>query len=107
MSAWPKIPTRTAGIGGPIRVRLLKRVKAHDGDICWGTWDAGTRIIRLDRGAKAEHQWRTFWHEWMHAALYDCGIQELLSDAGNEAMCQALSSAMVRHMRAQLRIPER
>lgn len=95
---WPPLPRRLKGAGGPITVRLVKRVRV-EGESCWGSWEPSTRTVRLEKGAPIEHQWRTLHHEWMHAVLHDSGIQELLSEEGQEALCQAIACARIAEMR--------
>jgi hypothetical protein len=75
-------------------VRLVKRVRV-EGEPCWGSWEPESRLIRIEKGAPRQHQWKTLYHELVHAALHDAGLDELLTDAGHEAVCQALSSARV------------
>jgi len=101
-SRWPALPKEFQGAGGRVRVRLVKREKADDGRPAWGTWEPATRIIRIVRGSPPQHRWKVFYHEWMHACLHDSGIEEQLSDEGNEAMCQAYAAARMAEMLAQM-----
>jgi hypothetical protein len=105
MSRWPAIPKTLRGTGGPIRVRQIQRVRS-EGEECWGTWSAEERIIRIERGATAEHKWRVFFHEWAHAALDDAGVSNLFSLDGNETLCDAIASARVQEMRGTLGLTE-
>jgi len=100
VTRWPALPKAVQGAGGPIRIKLVTRERADDGRECWGTWEASTRIIRIVRGAPRQHQWRVYHHEWMHSCLDDSGIAQLLSDAGNEALCEAYASAQMADMLA-------
>ena len=95
---WPKIPRTVPGIGGPIRVQLVKRAMV-EGTLCWGTWHAETRTIQLDRTAKPEHRWRTLYHELTHSALDDSGLSYLFSEHGNESLCEAMASARMAELR--------
>lgn len=98
---WPKIPTRLEGLAGPITVTLVRRVRVA-GVACWGSWQSERRAVALDCGAPREHQWRTLFHELTHSALDDSGLGSQLSEAGNEAICEAMASLHVRLMRERL-----
>ncbi len=99
---WPAIPASVEGAGGPITVRLVKHARSDDGRVCWGTWEAATRTVELDRTASPEHQLRTLFHELTHAALDDAGVAYLLSDEGNETICEAIATARMRELRGSL-----
>ena len=103
-SPWPKLPRVMQGVGGPITVRTIKRVRGDDGVIAYGTWDAGARIIRIEQGSKPAHRWRVLFHEWTHAVLDDSGVANQLSEAGNETLCDAMATARIIEMRDQLGI---
>ncbi len=100
--SWPAIPTRVEGAGGPITVKRVKRARSDDGKACWGTWDASKREIEIDRSPSREYQLHTLFHELTHAALDDAGIANLLSDAGQEAVCDAMATARMRELRGTL-----
>lgn len=102
---WPQIPKRLRGAGGPIRVRLIKRCKG-DAGAAWGTWEAGTRTVRLERGALPQHRWRVLFHELTHAALDDAGVGHLLSAEATEAICDAMATARLQEMRGMLGLAE-
>ncbi len=93
MARWPQIPASVQGVGGPIRVRMVKRETGDHGELAWGTWEMATRTIRIERGAKPAQRWRVFYHELHHSALDDSGLSELITDAMEEAFCQAVASA--------------
>lgn len=101
---WPPIPRSVLGAGGPIEI-VVKKIVQLKGEDCWGTWDDGTRIICIDAAAKREHQWRTLYHELIHAALSDAGIYKLLTEDMNEALAEALSTARAQEMRGRLGLP--
>ena len=98
---WPRIPTKTHGAGGPIRIKLVQSIK-RDGVACWGIWDDSTRTVTLDRTARVEHKWRILFHELTHAALDDAGISNLLSKEAVESLCDAMANSRLQEMRAQL-----
>lgn len=102
MTKWPTLPKSVRCAGGPVKVRMCKRITAEDGDACWGLWDASTRTIRVERGGTPQNRWHTFFHEWMHAVLTDSGFGEMFTKEGNEALCQAVAAARVQEMRGDL-----
>lgn len=99
---YPALPKIVHGAGGPIRVRLIKRVATEEGDAAWGTWEPATRTIRLERGAKLEHKWRVLYHETMHAAIDDAGLCHLLTEEAQETLCDAVASSRMAELRASL-----
>lgn len=101
---WPPIPTLVRGAGGPITVRRVKCPRGSDGEEAWGTWDEGRRAIRLDRNASPDHQWRTLFHELCHAAFDDAGLEAVLEDSAQEALCRAIATARIQELRGQLGI---
>lgn len=102
MSDWPPIPTLLRGAGGPITVRKRKKPRHKDGDEVWGLWDGAARRITIDSTAKIEHQWLVLFHELTHAALHDAGVENLMDDAGVEAICDAMATARIQEMRGEL-----
>ena len=103
---YPPIPCTVHGAGGPIVVKLVDRPKV-EGEVCWGSWDDGTRTIELERSARPAHRWRVLFHELEHAAIDDAGLSHLLTDEGQEALCDATASARMAELRASLAQPER
>lgn len=99
---WPPLPKVIHGTGGPIAVRQIKHVRSDDNEACYGTWEAGTRIIRIERGAPIAHRWRTLYHELAHATLDDSGLANLFTHDGNEALCDAIANARIQEMRGTL-----
>jgi len=83
-------------------VRLIKVVKQDEGLLCWGTWEASTRMIRLERAAPPEHRWRVLYHEWAHAVLDDSGITNLLTPDAVEMLCDAFATARMQELRGVL-----
>ncbi len=100
--SWPPLPTRVEGAGGPITVKRVKRARSDDGKACWGTWDASRREVQVDRSPPRSHQLHTLFHELTHAALDDAGLAQLLSDHGQEAICEAIATARMRELRGTL-----
>ena len=81
-----------------VTVRRRARLRTGNRD-AWGLWDAENRIIWIAARIPLELQWRVFYHELMHVALSDSGLENVLPEDGVEALCDAVSSArMVERM---------
>lgn len=95
----PRIPKKIMGAGGPITIQFRKP-KMQEGipktEDSWATWDDSTRIIEVDSGASAVHQWRVFFHEVTHAMLADSGLENIFDDKVVEAICDANATARMR-----------
>ena len=90
---FPRLPKTVMGIGGPVVIKhRTETVKVTDAEV-WGSWDDSTRTIDIDTRVGMEHQWRVYYHEWMHACLADSGLENLFPDATVEALCDAVSTA--------------
>lgn len=90
---YPALPKSVRGLSGPIAVELVDALKDEDGGHCWGLWLTVGRRIRVERSTDKRHEWSVLYHELTHAALDDSGLSNLLTDAQQEALCDALSSA--------------
>jgi Zn-dependent peptidase ImmA (M78 family) len=99
---WPKLPTMVMGAGGPIKVRLIKRVTGEAGEPCYGTWEPSTRTIRIERCGLLQHRHKTLFHELMHATMDDAGLCHLLSPDAQETLCDCVASARMAEMRHAL-----
>lgn len=89
----PPVPTAVTGILGPIAVvREADRMEKH-GE--YGYWRWHTRSVVVDASLTGVALWQTYYHELVHAALDDAGVQ-----IGNkkvvEAICDAIATARVR-----------
>lgn len=103
MSDFPPLPSLIRGTAGPIKVRLRRNLKL-DGQGCWGLWDGAKRIIAIDKTAPIEHQWRVLFHELVHAALHDAGLENVMEEQAIEAICDAMSASRIQEFRGQLGI---
>lgn len=87
-----KVPARVAGVLDAIRVRLeTGRMTEHNE---YGRWEWATRTVTLDASLTGRALWQVFYHELVHAALSDCGVQ--LTKEQEEAVCDAIATARVR-----------
>ena len=92
---YPKLPSVVQAPGGPVTVEVADVVRRGDGD-AWGTFEQGPRIIRIDQTAPRRHQWWTFYHEMVHVALNDAGLDELIHAEAQEALCNGIAAARMR-----------
>jgi len=92
---WPPLPRRMQGVGGPVVVKRRKGLLTEDRREAWGLWDAEHRTIWIAPGLPREMQWRVLYHELMHVALSDSGLENVLPADGVEALCDAVASARI------------
>lgn len=102
MVIWPALPSVVYGAGGSIAVVEVEQPRGDDGTVASGTWALETRTIEIERGAPQNHKWRTLFHEIMHATLADTGLDNLLNDESQEALCCAVGTARLVEMAGQL-----
>ena len=92
---WPPLPRRMQGVGGPVVVKRRKALLTEDGREAWGLWDAEHRTIWIAPRLPLQMQWRVFYHELMHVALSDSGLENVWPADGVEALCDAVASARI------------
>lgn len=89
---YPPLPRAVAGVLDPITVtREADRMEKHEE---YGHWRWHTRSIVVDAALTGAALWQTYYHELVHAALSDCGVQ--LTKEQEEAVCDAIATARVR-----------
>lgn len=93
---YPALPATVEAPGGTITVILKPTLRHPDGTECWGMFDLANRTIEIATTASKRHQWRTLFHELTHAALDDSGISQGMTDAMQETICEALTTARMR-----------
>lgn len=101
LAKYPAIPHTVQGMGGPITVKLVRGPVDEDGEELWGSFEAEIRTIEIEVEAAREFQWHILGHELCHATLFDSGLINTLSDAGQEALCDAFGSARIQEMRGR------
>ena len=90
----PKTVTTPAGPWYGHRVPI-----DHDGKgETYGLCDWPSRTIRIRPNLRRTAAWLTLEHEWVHAVLYDAGVDGL-SEKVEEAVCNALALALVHRRR--------
>ena len=91
-----KIPKKVMGLGGPITVKVVPKLRRKK-DKLSGLWLPDTREIHL-LDQKHSEMLHTYFHELAHAALYDSGQHNLLSQDGNEAIADLMGMARLREL---------
>lgn len=99
---FPALPTEVQGLGGPILVNIVLNPVDEDGAGLWGSFTARTRTIEIEsEDSSPAFRWHILGHELCHAALFDSGLLNTISDEGQEAICDAMGSARVQEMRGK------
>ncbi len=94
---YPPLPREVQAGGGAVTVETVTPpLRAEDGTVCNGLYDSERRHIRVDGDLPRAHQWRVFFHEMVHVALLDPGLDNGISEPLHEAICDALSTARMR-----------
>lgn len=78
-------------------VKLRKKVKHEDGEICKGLCDYNTKTITIDTNQDHDAQFATLWHEYMHAVFMELGYDELSDD---ESLVESVGQNIARAMRS-------
>lgn len=92
---YPKLPALVAMPAGPVTV-LVKPItlKGEEGAVGW--WDADSRTVTISPTLERRLQWATLYHELTHAMLSDSGLDYLIDDKMQEALCEANATARMR-----------
>lgn len=92
----PDIPESMPSLLGPVHVTRVKDLRDKNGRGCFGIWRNDVRDVRLDADMHLVTAWHTYWHEWVHVALWDAGV--VLKDADAERVCDAIATLRTREM---------
>lgn len=96
MRPLPPFPQAARGLRGPLEVIGFE--PEPDGDaIRAGDYEESIRRIRVGTTFAPEYRWLVFYHELVHAALQDSGLHNLLKPKMQEALCDAIGSALLRY----------
>jgi Zn-dependent peptidase ImmA (M78 family) len=97
---YPPIPTQVDAPSGIIQIEMRddldgKDAKPDDPDTM-GQYDPLNRTIALRRKMPRRQQWHTLFHEYVHLWLNESGISNGLNGEFEEAVCDAISTGMMR-----------
>lgn len=91
-----KIPKEVQGLGGPIKVEVLEKLKkGTDGTESAGLWRAMKRTIQISSKQSFREQRRSLYHELVHAAVDDSGLAHLLTQPMEEALADLIAMARI------------
>jgi hypothetical protein len=95
---YPPIPKSVMGAGGLIDVAVVQKVDAAEADDehVLGVFKATARRIEILKGLRADQRWLVFFHELTHAALWDSGAMNGMSEAQQESVCDAVATQRLR-----------
>lgn len=99
---WPALPSVVHSSIGDVPVEQVADLKDETGDDCLGIWNYGERKIKLRPDQAPPAGWQTLVHEKVHMWLSDSGVSGFLSQKQEEAICDAISTAIVAEMAGQL-----
>ena len=102
----PPLPDAVATQLGPVPVRVVKKLRyKKDGkkQRLFGRYCAIERVIEISAEAVPVMQWQTLFHEMVHVALGDVGLNNVISDEQVEVICDTLATARVVEMLAHLK----
>lgn len=101
----PRLPRRVWSQLGPIPVVRVRRLKGERGDDLLGRWCPDSRKIEIRARLSLATAWQTLYHEACHAWMWDagCGGYHTFGEAGEERICDTLSSALVGQMQTYRR----
>ena len=91
-----KIPKTVMGLGGEITVKMVHKLRDKKKKRVAGLWTPGSRLIQIDCSEPEREQLHTYYHELAHAALWDSGQHNLLTEDGNEAIVDLIAMARLR-----------
>jgi hypothetical protein len=95
----PAIPQRVFSSLGSIPVSFMSAKKADKKGLC-GVYDYTARTIKLRPGMDLSSAWSTLWHEAVHVALMDAGVNNTLTKDQEEAVCDAVGAYLTAMMLA-------
>lgn len=97
---YPPLPKQIEAPSGTIQIVLAddldgKNPKPDDVDTM-GQYDQLARLISIRRKMSRRQQWHTLFHEFTHLWLGESGLTNGLSHELEEAVCDAVSTGLMR-----------
>lgn len=84
----PPIPASVPSPLGPVPVLIVENLhEKHQREDCLGYFNPVSRTVEIDPEAVLVVQWHTYYHEAMHVALWDAGLNNVLSEEQIEQVC--------------------
>ncbi len=88
----PPLPSQAFSHLGPLKV-TLEPLQGDD----LGQFDQAPRIISITPSQCLIQQWQTYWHECVHAALFDAGVK--IPEKTEEIVCDVLGTYLAAAIR--------
>jgi len=95
----PPIPKTVHTSMGEVKVEQVKKVDKEDS---LGEYNIDLRVIRVKKGLEKIQKHQTVWHEWVHVVLTDAGVADVLEHSQEEAVCNAIATALVNGLLAKV-----
>ena len=95
---YPPLPKIVQGAGGPIEVAVVDKVSVEAGEDedVLGCFKPTIRRIEVLRELRGDQRWLVFYHELVHAALWDSGVGNAVSGQVQEMICDSVASGLLR-----------
>ena len=95
---YPPLPKLVQGAGGPIEVAVVAKVSVEAGEDedVLGCFKPTVRRIEVLKELRGDQRWLVFYHELVHAALWDSGVGNAVSMQVQEMICDGVSTALLR-----------
>lgn len=86
------------GAGGVIDVAVVPKVEASaaDDEHVLGVFNPTSRSIEVLKGLRGDQKWLVLFHELTHAALWDSGAMNGMTEAQQEAVCDSVATQRLR-----------
>ena len=92
----PAVPRSVQAAGGLVRITTTVKPLKLEGVVCNGLYDPERRRIRIDASLPRAHQWKVLYHELVHVALLDAGLDNGMPDVMHEQIADAIATARIR-----------
>jgi hypothetical protein len=93
-----KRPSTIKSALGPVAVRYVDEIRDSKGkkvDGVIGYFMGDMREIQVKNGLHPTQEAHTLQHEFIHLALWDSGVSQSLTKEQEEAVCDAVATALV------------
>ena len=92
-------PAKVGSALGPLSVTYVEEIRGAEGKVIedtLGLFNGAQRAIQVLSGQHPDQEAHTLLHEWVHGVLWDTGLSNLLTNDQIEAVCDAMSTALMR-----------
>jgi len=103
---FPPLPQVVTLPRGPVRLEDFDAPGDMETGRRMGDYDESTRLIRVARDAEPHYRALVFYHEVVHVALQDSGLHNLLKPKMQEAICDAVATALLRMLHDDRQDPD-